>query len=315
LEEDTGKLKHSNLNGKNVSLVDFNRSGVPLVEIVTEPEIHSSSQAKEFGQKLQQIIRQLGVSDCDMEKGSMRLEANISWGMDLNYKVEVKNVNSFKFIAKAIDYELKRQKEILDNGVTPEQETRGWDEQGNKTKSQRSKETAADYRYFPEPDIPPMSLTDEEIETLRGQLPELPEEMIVRWVKTYGLREDYAGVLMADGLVADYADQVFELANEAKADINKLAGEIVNKRVDVSKVGPSELIEKHKHDQNEFVSDENELELWTREAMLALPDAVKDYQGGKQVAIGVLVGKVMQLSKGKANPGKVKEMLEKNLEE
>jgi aspartyl-tRNA(Asn)/glutamyl-tRNA(Gln) amidotransferase subunit B len=146
-------------------------------------------------------------------------------------------------------------------------------------------------------------------------LPELPEEMIVRWVKTYGLREDYAGVLMADGLVADYADQVFELANEAKADINKLAGEIVNKRVDVSKVGPSELIEKHKHDQNEFVSDENELELWTREAMLALPDAVKDYQGGKQVAIGVLVGKVMQLSKGKANPGKVKEMLEKNLEE
>ncbi len=155
IEEDTGKLQHKKLNGENVSLVDFNRSGVPLVEIVTKPDIHTGSQAKEFEQKLQQILRYLGVSDCDMEKGSMRLEANISLGLDWGYKVEVKNLNSFRFVDKAINYELERQKKIVADGGIPKQETRGWSEQ-NITISQRYKETASDYRYFPEPDIPPM---------------------------------------------------------------------------------------------------------------------------------------------------------------
>jgi aspartyl-tRNA(Asn)/glutamyl-tRNA(Gln) amidotransferase subunit B len=156
---------------------------VPLVEIVTEPEIHSGAQAKEFAQKLATIIRYLGISDCDMEKGSMRLEANISWGLDLGYKVEVKNLNSFRFVAKAIDYELARQKEALSKGEKLKQETRGWDEAGAKTYPQRYKETAADYRYFPEPDIPPMEFSQSQISHLTSLIPELPEKKSKRYMK------------------------------------------------------------------------------------------------------------------------------------
>src|SRR3989338_1071214 len=160
LEEDTGKLIHD----QKFSLVDFNRSGVPLVEIVTEPDITSADEAKEYAQKIHQLVRDLKISDADMEKGSMRLEANISLGLKLGYKVEVKNLNSFRFLKDAIEYELKRQEEILGRGETPAQETRGWSEAKAQTVSQRSKEEAHDYRYFPEPDIPPLKFTHEYIE-------------------------------------------------------------------------------------------------------------------------------------------------------
>jgi len=175
LEEDTAKMQHVTANGAKLTLVDFNRSGVPLVEVVTEPDISSGGEAKEFLKKLRDIVRGLDVSDCDMEKGSMRLEPNISWSESpdklANYKVEIKNLNSFRFAQTGIDYELKRQKELLDKGEKPVQETRGYNPKSRQTFSQRVKETSADYRYFPDPDIPPIVLTKEYVKSLREKLP------------------------------------------------------------------------------------------------------------------------------------------------
>src|SRR3990167_5174845 len=187
LEEDTGKI----INDKKFSLVDFNRSGVPLVEIVTEPDITSADEAKEYAQKIHQLVRDLKISDADMEKGSMRLEANISLGLKLGYKVEVKNLNSFRFLKAAIEYELKRQEEILGRGETPAQETRGWSEAKAQTVSQRSKEEAHDYRYFPEPDIPPLKFTHEYIEAIRAKLPKTSTDRLTA-LATHGISPELA---------------------------------------------------------------------------------------------------------------------------
>src|SRR3990167_5045695 len=198
MEEDTGKLIHEAINGGKVSLIDFNRSGVPLVEIVTEPDFESAEEVKEYLQKLQQIVRYLDVSNADMEKGDMRLEPNISLREIKNqksnlknelptYKVEVKNINSFNFVGKAIDYEVKRQTEILEKGETPDQETRGFVEVSSSTVTQRSKEEASDYRYFPEPDIPPFRWRQSQISNLKSQIPELPDVKNRRFQKEYSL--------------------------------------------------------------------------------------------------------------------------------
>jgi len=200
MEEDTGKLIHKTIKGKNVTLVDFNRSGVPLVEIVSEPDISSDAEAKEYLKKLTAIIKSLKVSDCSMEKGSMRLEANISLtGSNIKpYKVEVKNLNSFRFVAQAINYEFKRQTHLLEKGTTPKQETRGYNSKLKKTFSQRSKEAAEDYRYFPEPDIPPMEFTDKDIKKLQSQLPQLPEEKINQLIDKHALKQNQARLLVAN---------------------------------------------------------------------------------------------------------------------
>ncbi len=192
LEEDTAKMIHRAVNGKKSTLIDFNRSGVPLMEIVTEPDIRSPNQTKAYLKKLQQIIRYLGVSDCDMEKGSMRCEANISLapkgeGKLPNYKMEIKNLNSFRFVEKALEYEIKRQKKLLEIGKKLSQQTRGWDEAKQATFLQRTKETAADYRYFPEPDIPPIRWAKSQISNIKSQISELPGEKAERFIRDYHL--------------------------------------------------------------------------------------------------------------------------------
>lgn len=210
LEEDTARLLHrQNGAGEVYSLVDVNRSGVPLMEIVSEPDVRSGAEARAYLQKLRQVLRYLGVSDADMERGSMRCEPNISLRRvgDTtlpSYKVEIKNLNSFRAVERAVDYEINRQMEILERGEQPAQETRGWDETRGVTFSQRSKEYAHDYRYFPEPDLPVLVLTREWVEAIRAQLPELPDEKRERFLREYGLSEYEVNLLIETRARADY---------------------------------------------------------------------------------------------------------------
>jgi aspartyl-tRNA(Asn)/glutamyl-tRNA(Gln) amidotransferase subunit B len=211
LEEDTGKLVHP--KGVDYTLVDFNRAGVPLMELVTEPDFESGEEARIFCQKLQQICRYLKISDADMEKGMMRCEANISIykeGEDKlsGTKVEVKNINSFKFVEKAINYEIKRQEELLKKGEKIVQETRGFDSNRNATITQRTKESAHDYRYFPEPDIPPLEFTVEYVEKLKEKLPELPEAKAKRFQDEYKLPKKDIEILVSGKDLADYFEEV-----------------------------------------------------------------------------------------------------------
>jgi aspartyl-tRNA(Asn)/glutamyl-tRNA(Gln) amidotransferase subunit B len=220
LEEDTGKLMHP--KGTEYSLIDFNRAGVPLMELVTEPDIESGQEARLFCQKLQQIFRYLEISDADMEKGQMRCEVNISLYQEgeeklSGTKVEVKNINSFKFVEKSIDYEIKRQTEILESGEKVVQETRGYDSAQNITVSQRKKESAHDYRYFPEPDIPPLEFSEEYVENLRRHLPEMPEQKEKRLMDEYGISPENVNVIVGDKDLAEYFEEV---ASEIKEKIN-----------------------------------------------------------------------------------------------
>ncbi len=218
LEEDTGRLAHSE-DGKS-SYVDYNRSSVPLMELVTEPDITSAEQAVEFGKELQLILRYLGVSNADMEKGQMRVEANIS--LNMGTKVEVKNINSFRAVFGAINYELKRQEEVLTSGGKIIQETRGWDDARNVTVSQRIKEEAHDYRYFPEPDIPPLDLSGFNLKQLKLEIPELPHAKRLRFVKEFGLTPEQAEVLVMDRAMGEFFEEtISELAEEDGADISE----------------------------------------------------------------------------------------------
>ncbi len=208
LEEDTGKLIHQ--KGNDYSLVDFNRSGVPLMELVTEPDIESAADAKKFCENLQLILRYLDISDADMEKGQMRCEANISVSTNpqkMGTKVEVKNLNSFKVVERAIEYEIKRQTELLEEGREVIQETRGWNEGKMATYSQREKESAHDYRYFPEPDLPPLEIGEGYIEKLKAELPELPAEKAKRFTKEYRISEYNAEILTRDKKLAEFFEK------------------------------------------------------------------------------------------------------------
>ncbi len=211
LEEDAGRLLHP--AGADYSLVDFNRAGVPLMELVTEPDMHSAEEAQKFAEELQLILRYLGASDANMEKGQMRVELNISLapeGYDkLGTKVEVKNINSFNAVGRAAVYEAKRQSEILDNGEKVVQETRGWDDNTQRTFAQRSKEEAHDYRYFPEPDIPPIKIGgNPKFETLNSKLPELPQQKRKRFIDEYKIDAKLAEIFVRDPELADYFEQV-----------------------------------------------------------------------------------------------------------
>ena len=326
MEEDTGKLIHtSTINQQKSTLIDFNRSGVPLVEIVTEPDFNSAQEAISYLKKIQQIVRYLGVSDCDMEKGSMRCEANISLQSQKskvksqklpNYKVEVKNVNSFRFVGRAIEYEIKRQKELLEKGKTPEQETRGFDIKSGRTYVQRTKEEAHDYRYFPEPDIPPFTNLKAKSQALRANLPELPDEKVARFIKEYKISQYSAEILCADKKTADYFEEALKTMkqlNNETIEPQHIANLIVNKKVDINKYLPAELIQMLVKKSTAQVIDEEQLQKIIKEVINKNNKAVSDYKKGKQTAITFLIGQVMKEVKGKVEAKIVRSLLEKNL--
>ena len=327
LEEDTGKLTHTKVNGKDVTLIDFNRSGVPLLEIVTEPEMTSSEEAKTYAQKLQQIARYLKVSDADMEKGSMRIEPNVSLrkvrkvrevrkvsqvSKELpSYKVELKNINSFKFVEKAIDYEIKRQSEILGSGKTPKQETRGWDERGQKTVSQRSKEEAHDYRYFPEPDLPPLSFDSAYIQGLKVKLPELPQIKLERFTKQFGLSLYDAQILTRDRNLADYFEEAAKAGKSHNLTPKQIANNFINKKPDIEKNLPAAFVKQiYQTSQISAISGEK-LDKIVRVVLAENTKAVEDYKSGKENALMFLVGQVMGKVGRKIDSNEVKEAIKK----
>jgi len=323
LEEDTGKLIHTKIKNKDaslparqVSLVDFNRSGVPLVEIVSEPDIHDAAQAVNYVKSIQQILRYLAVSDCDMEKGSMRLEANISVSKNNNlpkYKVEVKNLNSFRFLKNAIEYEVKRQTKLLEKSQTPDQETRGWDQSKNKTYTQRSKEEAADYRYFPEPDIPPMQFTHQEIEKIKTTIPELPLQKLERFISQYNLSKDSVRILTKNTNSAEYFEKAAKIALSKNIKPQTIANAIVNKKFNIKKLTPKLLINAIHSKSASQVSDTKQLTTWVKQVIKQNPKAIKDIKASKPQAIGFLIGQVQGLARGQADPNLTKKIIQDNV--
>lgn len=310
LEEDTGKLIHKTIDGKRVSLVDYNRSSVPLVEIVSEPDISSAEEAKEYLKIIHSTVRFLGVSDADMEKGSMRLEANISVSSDGKlppYKVEVKNVNSFRYIAAAINYEIARHTRILLQGELPKQETRGYSATLKKTLPQRSKEEAKDYRYFPEPDIPPITLTQEYVADLQSSLPVLPEK-VVSTLKDAGFRDDYAQEISKNKEQSKYFFKVTSLI-ESNKEANLAASAVINNRIDWTKHTPEELVNTIRQQKNRQTLSQEETEKLVDEVIAANPAVVAEYKRGKTTSIEFFVGQVMARSRGQASATLARDLL------
>ncbi|KKQ28937.1 MAG: Aspartyl/glutamyl-tRNA(Asn/Gln) amidotransferase subunit B [Candidatus Levybacteria bacterium GW2011_GWA2_37_36] len=320
MEEDTAKLTHQ---GEN-SLIDFNRSGVPLVEIVTEPDFENAKEVIEYLKKLQQIVRYLDVSDADMEKGNMRLEPNISLReitmnnelLTINnlpkYKVEVKNINSFRFAEKAIEYEIRRQTEILSENKTPVQETRGWDEDKQKTVSQRIKEEANDYRYFPEPDIPPIRFTQNQIRQLADQMPELPDAKLARLIKEYNLSKYDAEILTREKEMTDYFEEAVKVGKTFKINPKQIANTVINKKIDMNNILPAELVKNIVNFKKTDDIDENKLQEITDKVIKENQKAINDYKSGKVQVIGFLIGKVKQHFPT-ADSNQIKTALEKKL--
>ncbi|MBU0576857.1 Asp-tRNA(Asn)/Glu-tRNA(Gln) amidotransferase subunit GatB, partial [Patescibacteria group bacterium] len=318
LEEDTGKLLHKTIDGKKITLVDFNRGGVPLVEVVTEPDIKSAAQATQYSRKLRNIIRYLDIGNCDMQKGGMRLEANLSLsetGDIPDYKVELKNINSFKFMEQAIEYEIGRQTALLNHGQIPIQETRGWNVDKQRSFSQRTKETAEDYRYFPDPDIPPLQFTKEQVEEWKKNLPILPEQTINAWRTKFNIEERYSKLLISSPRIATLLESIFTTALKNDIEPNNIAKEIVNKNImfDHNSL-PSDIITTYQqlHQTDDIVSDVLEKTIQT--VIDVNPDAVVKYRAGKTQVIGFLLGQVTQKLQQKLDMKQVKTYLLKALE-
>lgn len=357
LEEDTGKLTHAKVNSKNVSLIDFNRSGLPLVEVVSDPEMSSSEEAKSYAQKLQQITRYLGISDCDMEKGSMRIEPNVSLRKKgqkslPEYKVELKNINSFKFAQKAIEYEIARQTEILEKDEIPALETRGWNEAKNQTVSQRSKELAHDYRYFPEPDLPPFTFKKKSLEKIKGDLPELPDGKIVRFQKQYLLSLYDSTLLSQDLSLANFFEETVKAYSrgEPKRIANWIIGELLRrlnetqkplKDVDILPASLAQLLTKVDSGEITTVSakqvfekmftsgqtaehlirgmnlqglSKEKLEEVVENVIKTNEKAAKDFLEGKEQALGFLIGQVQRQTQGRGDPKVIIGLIRRKIE-
>lgn len=329
-EEDTGKLIHETVGGEKASLIDFNRSGVPLVEIVTEPDFETAEEVKEYLKKLQQIVRYLEVSNADMERGDMRLEPNISLARSEElvanstnksgnappatrqlppYKVEIKNINSFNFVSKAIDYEIKRQAEILDNGETPAQETRGYVEASSSTVSQRSKEDAQDYRYFPEPDIPPFRWNESQISNLKSLIPELPDSKQNRFQQEYSLSPYDSEILTREKDLAEFFEKAVTDGKKFGVEPKKIANYIINRKSNINEILPADLIKVISQTSQISTVDESKLSEVIEKVLKENPKAVDDYKNGKENVIMFLVGQVMRQFPKKIDAGKVKASL------
>ncbi len=355
LEEDTAKLTHvTDETGRSYSLVDVNRSGTPLMEIVSAPDIKSPAEARAYLIKLRAILQALGVSTGNMEEGSFRCDANVSIrpvGSDkLGTKTEVKNMNSFRAVQRALEYEIKRQTKILEEGGRIVQETRGWVDDRGITVGQRSKEYAHDYRYFPEPDLPPLVLTPEWVEGVRARLAELPDARRERFMAEYGLGRYDATVLTGSRPTADFFEKAARLYPQPKAVANWMQSELFrllkDGEGDVSgtKVTPEGLAEllgmmekgtiNARTGKEVFeemfatgksasaivqerglsqISDTSALEVAVEDVIKANPQAVVDYHAGRANALSFLMGQVMKITRGQANPGVVKGLLEKKL--
>ncbi|MBI2310748.1 Asp-tRNA(Asn)/Glu-tRNA(Gln) amidotransferase subunit GatB [Candidatus Collierbacteria bacterium] len=304
LEEDTGKLQHTTLNDERVSLIDFNRSGVPLVEIVSQPDIASSEEAKEYLKKIHAIVKEIGVTTADLEKGQMRLEPTVNLNIDghLTPLVELKNINSFNFAAQAIDYEVSRQtaafeKDGLEKSKSNKQ-TRGYDSIKKITFLQRQKEEANDYRYFPEPDIPPLQISPSIVEKLRGQLPQLPDAIIADLVAL--------GVKPADALILSRDKAALAvLKNNPDLQPGRLSSLIVNKKIDIS----GDIKEQFEKLSTVGETDTGKLTSFVDKVLSQNPKVVEEYKNGKTAVLGFLVGAVMKLSQGQADAQTVSGLL------
>jgi len=312
LEEDTGKLIHR----RKKSLIDFNRSGVPLVEIVSRPELHSAEEAKEYLKRIQQTVRWLELSDGDMEKGSMRLEANISLsekeGELPDYKVEVKNLNSFRFVERAINYEIERQRKILERGKRPKQETRGFNLKAGATFSQRSKEVAKDYRYFPEPDIPPFEIGSQQLKRIKKSLGKLPwqfEEEIIN----QGVEWPWAKIISQNREKAFLFLETVRLGKKkGSLSVSEVAKWMVNKKTPL-KTKPEDLVRLITQEKKRFTLSPDQIAKTAQEVVNENPKAVEDYRKGKPQVIGFFIGQIQRRTKGRADPATTRKTLLKIL--
>jgi len=347
IEEDAGKLNHDDFGGG--SLVDLNRAGVPLIEIVSEPDLRSSEEVEQYLRKLKSILEYIEVSDCKMQEGSLRADVNVSvrkiGDEKLGTRTEMKNMNSFRSITRAIEYEVDRQIDVIEEGGVIEQETLRWDDVSGKTFSMRDKEDAQDYRYFPDPDLVAIKLSEEYIQNIKNTLPELPESRKQRYLEEYQLSEKDAKLITSSKYLSDLFENTIKVCNNPKAvnnwiisDISRILNEtemdpieipfdsnqlgkliiLIDKGTISSSIAKKVLIEMFEHprdpediiDEKGWVqiSDEGAIKNVVLKILEANPQSITDYKGGKDRALGFLVGQAMKETKGKANPQMLNKM-------
>ena len=347
IEDDAGKLNHDELGGG--SLVDLNRAGVPLIEIVSEPDLRNAEEVEQYLRKLKSILEYIEVSDCKMQEGSYRADVNVSvrkkGDEKLGTRTEMKNMNSFRSITRAIEYEINRQIDVIEDGGKVEQETLRWDDVSGKTFSMRDKEDAQDYRYFPDPDLVAIKLSDEHIENIKNNLPELPESRKQRYLEQYNLSEKDANIITSSKYLSDLFEKAIEVCHNPKAvnnwiisDISRILNEtemdpieipfdahqlgnlvlLIDKGTISSSIGKKVLVElfENPREPEEIIkekgwiqiSDEGAIKEVVLKVLEANPQSIADYKNGKDRALGFLVGQAMKETKGKANPQMLNKM-------